>query len=285
MHSLRFVSLDKQRAEADKANALAVRAYDIAMRGYRAGLTNYLEVLNAQNQTLVESLRRAKIEARKLDAHRPVDAGPRWRIGLRYLQRQLRRRVQRYGHAGFRQKPTGGQTMKNTSRSQRLVNLFALAKGIAAETGREAATWLFALKQTLAVLLAMWISMRFELGQPGTAMVTVYVLMHPQSGMVLTKSVYRILGTLSGAVACLVLFALFPQERVLFLLGLSLWVGFCTAGAALNRNFRCYGFTLAGYTAAMIGLAQANHPMSFFTYGQQSNFRGSGWNPLCRFGW
>jgi uncharacterized membrane protein YccC len=156
--------------------------------------------------------------------------------------------------------------MKNTSRSQGLVNLFALAKEMAAETGKEAATWLFALKQTLAVLLAMWISMRFELGQPGTAMVTVYVLMHPQSGMVLTKSAYRILGTLSGAVACLVLFALFPQERVLFLLGLSLWVGFCTAGAALNRNFRCYGFTLAGYTAAMIGLAQANHPMSFFTY-------------------
>jgi NodT family efflux transporter outer membrane factor (OMF) lipoprotein len=62
-------SLDKQRAEADKANALAERAYGIAMRGYRAGLTNYLEVLNAQNQTLVESLRRAKIEARKLDAH------------------------------------------------------------------------------------------------------------------------------------------------------------------------------------------------------------------------
>lgn len=62
-------SLDKQRVEADKANALAVRAYDIAMRGYRAGLTNYLEVLNAQNQTLVESLRRAKIEARRLDAH------------------------------------------------------------------------------------------------------------------------------------------------------------------------------------------------------------------------
>lgn len=62
-------SLDKQRAEADKANALAKRAYDIAMRGYRAGLTNYLDVLNAQNQTLVEALRKAKIEARRLDAH------------------------------------------------------------------------------------------------------------------------------------------------------------------------------------------------------------------------
>lgn len=156
--------------------------------------------------------------------------------------------------------------MKSTIRRLRRFHLFASAKGFVAQTGKEAASWLFALKQTLAVLLAMWISLRFELGQPATAMVTVYVLMHPQSGMVLTKSAYRIFGTLFGAVACLVLFALFPQERVLFLLGLSLWVGFCTAGAALNRNFRCYGFTLAGYTAAMIGLSLVNHPMSFFTY-------------------
>lgn len=156
--------------------------------------------------------------------------------------------------------------MINTNRSHRLANLLAWAKEMASEAGKEAANWLFALKQTLAVLLAMGISMRFELGQPATAMVTVYVLMHPQSGMVLTKSAYRILGTLAGAVACLFLFALFPQERVLFLIGLSLWVGFCTAGAALNRNFRCYGFTLAGYTAAMIGLTQVNNPMSFFTY-------------------
>lgn len=156
--------------------------------------------------------------------------------------------------------------MKNIFHRKMGFHLFAAAKGLAAQTGQEAANWLFALKQTLAVLLAMWVSLRFELGQPATAMVTVYVLMHPQSGMVLTKSAYRILGTLSGAVACLVLFALFPQERVLFLLGLSLWVGFCTAGAALNRNFRCYGFTLAGYTAAMIGLSQVNHPMSFFAY-------------------
>ncbi len=156
--------------------------------------------------------------------------------------------------------------MKKAIRSHSPGHLFTLVKGVAAQAGKEATNWLFAFKQTLAVLLAMWISMRFELGQPATAMVTVYVLMHPHSGMVLTKSLYRILGTLYGAGACLVLLALFPQERVLFLLGLSLWVGFCTAGAALNRNFRCYGFTLAGYTAAMIGLAQVNHPLSFFTY-------------------
>jgi len=62
-------SLDKQRAEEDRAYALAERAYAIAMRGYRAGLTDYLHVLNAQNQTFIEAQRMAQIEARRKDAH------------------------------------------------------------------------------------------------------------------------------------------------------------------------------------------------------------------------
>lgn len=126
--------------------------------------------------------------------------------------------------------------------------------------------WIFVFKTTLAALLAMGISMRFELGQPATAMVTVYVIMQPQTGMVLTKSFYRVCGTLAGATASLVLVALFSQERVLFLLGLSLWVGLCTAGATLHRNFKSYGFTLAGYTAAMIALPLTTQPTGFFDY-------------------
>jgi NodT family efflux transporter outer membrane factor (OMF) lipoprotein len=62
-------SQDKQRVEEDRAYALAERAYGIALRGYRAGLTDYLHVLNAQNQTLIEAQRMAQIEARRKDAH------------------------------------------------------------------------------------------------------------------------------------------------------------------------------------------------------------------------
>jgi uncharacterized membrane protein YccC len=126
--------------------------------------------------------------------------------------------------------------------------------------------WVFVFKTTIAALLAMGISMRFELGQPVTAMVTVYVIMQPQTGMVLTKSFYRICGTLAGMVASLALLGLFAQERVLFLLGLSIWVGLCTAGAALYRNFKSYGFTLAGYTTAMIAFPLVMQPTGFFDY-------------------
>lgn len=145
-------------------------------------------------------------------------------------------------------------------------HLISPARAVAACAAGEAVQWLFVCKTTLAALLAMYISMRFELGQPVTAIITVYLIMQPQSGPVLTKSIYRILGTLGGALACLALYALFPQERVLFLLGLALWVGVCTAGATLFRNFKCYAFVLAGYTAAMIGMATISQPAAFFTY-------------------
>jgi uncharacterized membrane protein YccC len=125
--------------------------------------------------------------------------------------------------------------------------------------------WIFVFKTTLATLLAMGLSLRFELDQPSTAMITVFIVMQPQTGLVLTKSLYRVGGTLAGAAASLVLVSLFAQQQELFILGLALWVGTCTAGAAFYRNFKSYGFVLAGYTAAMIGLPAALQPQTFFT--------------------
>jgi NodT family efflux transporter outer membrane factor (OMF) lipoprotein len=62
-------SLEKQRTETYRSNTLAGRAYDIALYGFRSGLTDYLNVLNAQNQTLLELQRKAQVEARFLDAY------------------------------------------------------------------------------------------------------------------------------------------------------------------------------------------------------------------------
>ncbi|MDR3581504.1 MAG: FUSC family protein [Oryzomonas sp.] len=144
--------------------------------------------------------------------------------------------------------------------------LWGVPQEFAAWGKSEGLGWIYILKTTVAALLALGISLRLELGQPVTAMVTVYILMQSQTGMVLTKSLYRICGTLAGALASLTLLGLFPQERVLFLLGLAIWIGLCTAGAALYRNFKSYGFTLAGYTAAMISLPLVMQPAGFFDY-------------------
>ncbi len=142
--------------------------------------------------------------------------------------------------------------------------LATVRQGLSAWGKSEVPGWVFAFKICLAALLAMWISMRFELDAPRTAMITVVIVMQPHTGMVLEKSLYRIGGTVAGALASLLLVDLFVQQRVLFLAGLALWIGLCTTGATFFRNYRSYGFVLAGYTAAIIGLPAVLHPEAFF---------------------
>ena len=125
-------------------------------------------------------------------------------------------------------------------------------------------TWVYIFKVLIAAFLTLWLAMRLELPQPRTAMITVFIVMQPQSGQVFAKSFYRFLGTLAGSAVMVALIALFAQNTELFLGALAIWVGICSAGAARCRNFRAYGFVLAGYTAAMVGLPALAHPDGAF---------------------
>ncbi|HYS68355.1 MAG TPA: FUSC family protein [Paraburkholderia sp.] len=124
--------------------------------------------------------------------------------------------------------------------------------------------WLHLLKTVTAGLLALGIAMLLDLPQPRIAMTTVFVLMQPFSGMVLAKSFYRILGTAVGTVAALMLGALFVQQPELYMFGMIAWVGACIAAAVRYRHFRWYGFVLAGYTAALIGIPNVTAPHDLF---------------------
>src|SRR5262249_20350039 len=78
--------------------------------------------------------------------------------------------------------------------------------------------WVLAPKTTPSALLALLVAFTFNLDQPYWALLTVFVVSQPlQSGQVLAKSVYRVIGTLIGAAVALLFVALFAQERVLFL--------------------------------------------------------------------
>jgi uncharacterized membrane protein YccC len=116
---------------------------------------------------------------------------------------------------------------------------------------------IFAAKTTASGLISLLIAFTFNLDQPQWALLTVFIVSQPQSGLVLGKSFYRIIGTLVGAVVALLLVALFAQERVLFLGVLALWIGVCTFGSQYARNFAAYSFVLSGYTAAIVGIPAA----------------------------
>src|SRR5882672_8658390 len=116
---------------------------------------------------------------------------------------------------------------------------------------------IFAAKTTASGLIALLIAFTFNLDQPQWALLTVFIVSQPQSGLVLAKSFFRIIGTLIGAAVALVFVALFAQERVLFLGALALWLGVCTFGSQYARNFAAYSFVLSGYTVAIIGIPGA----------------------------
>jgi uncharacterized membrane protein YccC len=142
---------------------------------------------------------------------------------------------------------------------------FAAYYAAAADWARnDGLTWIYLFKALAACFLALGVAMKLDLPQPRTAMTTVFIVMQPQSGMVFAKSFYRICGTLVGLVVMLALIGLFAQQPELFIVTTAVWVGICTAGAARNRNFRSYGFVLAGYTAALIGIPASQHPDGAF---------------------
>ncbi|MFJ3058358.1 FUSC family protein [Herbaspirillum sp. NPDC087042] len=128
----------------------------------------------------------------------------------------------------------------------------------------DAPTWVYVFKMVFAGLLALGVGYGLDLQSPRSALITVFIVMQPQSGMILAKSFYRVVGTLIGSAAIVVFVGLFAQTPELFLLASALWIGLCTVGSAHNRNFRSYGFVLSGYTVALIGLPAALNPAITF---------------------
>src|SRR6266702_3308340 len=124
--------------------------------------------------------------------------------------------------------------------------------------------WIFAAKTTASGLLALLVAFAFNLDQPKWALLTVFIIAQPQSGLVLAKSFYRIIGTVVGAAGALLLVSLFAQERVLFLGTLAIWIGLCTFASKRARNFAAYGFVLSGYTVAIVGITGALDPGNAF---------------------
>jgi uncharacterized membrane protein YccC len=125
--------------------------------------------------------------------------------------------------------------------------------------------WIFSAKAFAAAMLALFVALWLDFEQPGWSVTTVYVVSQPLSGMVLSKATYRALGTVAGATASLVFVGLFAQTYELFLPALALWIG---AGAFVTAYFRdtpqAYIGTLAGFTAAVIGLPAALAPETAF---------------------
>jgi uncharacterized membrane protein YccC len=111
---------------------------------------------------------------------------------------------------------------------------------------------LFSLHLWVSVCLALYVAFSLELDNAYWAGASAAIVCDPQLGASLHKGWFRMIGTLIGGVAIVLLTACFPQDRSLFLVGLALWGGACAYVATLLRNYASYGAALAGITAVII---------------------------------
>src|SRR6516162_1010375 len=115
---------------------------------------------------------------------------------------------------------------------------------------------LFGLRLWASVCLALYVAFWLELDNAFWAANTAAIVCQPNLGASLRKGWYRMIGTVIGAVAIVVMTAFFPQDRAFFLVSLALWGAGCALVATLLRNFAAYAAALAGYTAAIIASDQ-----------------------------
>ena len=124
---------------------------------------------------------------------------------------------------------------------------------------------LFSVKCFVAAMLAYYIALRIGLTRPYWAVTTSYIVAQPLAGAVLSKAVFRVIGTVVGATAAVVLVPNLVNTPALLSLALALWLGLCLYVSLLDRTPRAYLFLLAGYTASIIGFPSVLAPGIIFS--------------------
>jgi uncharacterized membrane protein YccC len=122
----------------------------------------------------------------------------------------------------------------------------------------------FSLRTFAAAMLAFSLALLLEMPRPYWAMASVYITSNVLSGATLSKAVYRILGTLIGAVGTIVLVPNLVDAPEFLSLCIALWVGICLYLSLIDGTPRSYVFMLAGYTVALLGFPIVSTPQAAF---------------------
>jgi uncharacterized membrane protein YccC len=128
-----------------------------------------------------------------------------------------------------------------------------------------AGTTLLAFEIWVALAIGYYVAFALELSAASSVGTGLLILVGPTQGMVLSKAIYRILGTLSGAAFAVVLTSVFSQDRTMLIAVFSVYMGCLVALGTLLRDFRAYGCILAGYTVALISIVDIDSPTAAFT--------------------
>lgn len=118
--------------------------------------------------------------------------------------------------------------------------------------------WRYALRNSLAMCLALWVAFVLNLDEPYWALTSAAVVSFPTVGGVISKSIGRVFGSLVGAAASVAIAGHCLNDPWLFTLFIAAWIGLCTYISNHYQNNVSYAFALAGYTAAIIAFSTVN---------------------------
>ncbi|GLS45949.1 FUSC family protein [Methylobacterium brachythecii] len=124
--------------------------------------------------------------------------------------------------------------------------------------------WAFALKTFGAAMLALYLAMWIDLPRPYWALGTVFITSQVLAGATRSKAIYRVFGTLLGAVVSVILVPNLANAPELLTVAIALWVAVCLYFSLLDRTPRSYLMMLGGYTAALIGFPAVGEPGTMF---------------------
>ncbi|MEQ6888751.1 FUSC family protein [Halomonas sp. CS7] len=128
-----------------------------------------------------------------------------------------------------------------------------------------AASLKFATKASLAMLMALYLALWFDLERPYWALISAaFLQIRPMSGMVIEKGLSQLGGTLVGCLVGVAIMGLFGQAPLPALILLTLWIMLCTYASSLRRGNAAYGCIMGAVTAMLIVVIGASQPGSIF---------------------
>nr|WP_298797992.1 FUSC family protein [uncultured Acetobacter sp.] len=116
----------------------------------------------------------------------------------------------------------------------------------------------------LCIGIALFLAFMFQLQSPMSAATTVLIVANPTVGAMVSKSVWRVIGTVIGASISVGVMAAFVQSPVLYFAALSVFVGLACMVATFLRLFRAYAAVLVGYTIVIVSAPAFANPEHIF---------------------
>jgi uncharacterized membrane protein YccC len=127
--------------------------------------------------------------------------------------------------------------------------------------------WSFALRTWIAMMAALYAAFWLQLESASSAAVCVGILALPTRGQAYDKAFYRLVGTVVGVVASIVIVGLFNGVRDLFILAFAGWMALCVYAASMLDGSQAYGAVLSGYTVAIVAVSNIDTPQDAFSAG------------------